>query len=197
MGLEEELKELNDLKDMLHSLSGEETSVETYEKVIEDLEIMAHQNEGEKLKISTKFTNDSNNEDPFYSKEGDSGFDLRAFLDAPITLSPLERTLIPTGLKFQLPTNTELQVRPRSGMALKYGISVLNTPGTVDESYRGEVGIIAINLSNDTYTIQPGERIAQGVITNVIGSNISYLEKTTQLNETERGSDGFGSTGKK
>ena len=196
MGLEEELKELNDLKDMLHSLSGEETTAETYGKIIDDLEIMAQQNEGEKLKISTKFTNDSNNEDPFYSKEGDSGFDLRAFLDAPITLAPLERTLIPTGLKFQLPLNTELQVRPRSGMALKYGISVLNTPGTVDESYRGEVGIIAINLSNDSYTIQPGERIAQGVITNVIGSNISYLEKTTQLNETERGTKGFGSSGK-
>ena len=196
MGLEEELKELNDLKDMLHSLSGEETTVETYGKVIDDLEIMARQNEGEELKITTKFTNDSNNEDPSYSKEGDSGFDLRAFLDAPITLEPLERVLIPTGLKFQLPTNTELQVRPRSGMALKYGISVLNTPGTVDESYRGEVGIIAINLSNDYYTIQPGERIAQGVITNVIGSNISYLEKTTQLNETERGSKGFGSSGK-
>jgi dUTP pyrophosphatase len=81
-------------------------------------------------------------------------------------------------------------------MALKYGISVLNTPGTVDESYRGEVGIIAINLSNDSYTIQPGERIAQGVITNVIGSNISYLEKNTQLNETERGTKGFGSSGK-
>lgn len=196
MGLEEELKELNDLKDMLHSLSGEETTVETYEKVIEDLETMAQQNDGKELKISTKFTNDSNNEDPSYSKEGDSGFDLRAFLDVPITLAPLERTLIPTGLKFQLPINTELQVRPRSGMALKYGISVLNTPGTVDESYRGEVGIIAINLSNDSYTIQPGERIAQGVITNVIGSNISYLEKTTQLNETERGTKGFGSSGK-
>ena len=196
MGLEEELKELNDLKDMLHSISGEETTAETYGKVIDDLEIMTRQNEGGELKISTKFTNDSNNEDPSYSKEGDSGFDLRAFLDAPITLGPLERVLIPTGLKFQLPTNTELQVRPRSGMALKYGISVLNTPGTVDESYRGDVGIIAINLSNDYYTIQPGERIAQGVITNVIGSNISYLEKTTQLNETERGSKGFGSSGK-
>lgn len=196
MGLEEELKELNDLKDMLHSLSGEETTAETYGKIIDDLGEMARQNESEELKISTQFTNDSNNEDPFYSKEGDSGFDLRAFLDAPLTLSPLERTLIPTGLKFQLPPNTELQVRPRSGMALKYGISVLNTPGTVDESYRGEVGIIVINLSNDSYTIQPGERIAQGVITNVIGSNISYLEKTTQLNETERGTKGFGSSGK-
>jgi len=196
VGLEKELKELNDLKDMLQSLSGEETTAETYGKIINDLEVMANQEEDGELKISTKFTNDSNNEDPSYNKEGDSGFDLRAFLDVPITLGPLERVLIPTGLKFQLPTNTELQVRPRSGMALKYGISVLNTPGTVDESYRGEIGIIAVNLSNAYYTIQPGERIAQGVITNVIGSNISYLEKTTQLNETERGSKGFGSSGK-
>ena len=109
---------------------------------------------------------------------------------------PLERKLIPTGLKFQLPTNTELQVRPRSGMAYKHGISVLNTPGTVDEGYRGDVGIIAINLSNETYTIQPGERIAQGVIMNVLGSNLSKLVKKEELNETERGSTGFGSTGK-
>ena len=196
MGLEKELKELNDLKDMLQSLSGEETTAETYGKIIDDLEVMANQDEDSELRIPTKFTNDSNNEDPSYSKEGYSGFDLRAFLDTPLTLGPLERTLIPTGLKFQLPANTELQVRPRSGMALKYGISVLNTPGTVDEGYRGEVGIIAINLSNDSYTIQPGERIAQGVITNVIGSNISYLEKTIQLNETKRGSKGFGSSGK-
>ena len=88
MGLEEELKELNELKDVLQSLSGEETTAETYGKVIEDLEIMALQNESKELKIVTKFTNNSNNEDPFYSKEGDSGFDLRAFLDAPITLTP-------------------------------------------------------------------------------------------------------------
>tara|TARA_R110000824_G_scaffold99969_1_gene237633 strand:+ start:2858 stop:3433 length:576 start_codon:yes stop_codon:yes gene_type:complete len=186
------LKELQELKDLVEQLTNEgNDEILDYEKILEDL-----QQPTPELKIVTKFTNDSTNEDPFYSKEGDSGFDLRAFLDTPITLSPLERTLIPTGLKFQLPPNTELQVRPRSGMALKYGISVLNTPGTVDESYRGDVGIIAINLSNDSYTIQPGERIAQGVITNVIGSNISSLEKTTQLNETERGSKGFGSSGK-
>ena len=145
---------------------------------------------------TTYFTNDSNNEDPTYAKEGDSGFDLRAFINEPVTLKPLERKLIPTGLKFQLPTNTELQVRPRSGMAYKHGISVLNTPGTVDEGYRGDVGIIAINLSNETYTIQPGERIAQGVIMNVLGSNLSKLVKKEELNETERGSTGFGSTGK-
>jgi len=148
------------------------------------------------FKIKTKFTNNSNNPDPEYSKVGDSGFDLRAFINEPITLKPLERKLIPTGLKFELSPNTELQVRPRSGMALKYGISVLNTPGTVDEGYRGDVGVIAVNLSNEDYTIQPGERIAQGVIMNVVGQSISELIKTNNLSETERGDGGFGSTGK-
>lgn len=148
------------------------------------------------FKIRTKFTNNSNNPDPEYAKIGDSGFDLRAFISEPITLKPLERKLIPTGLRFELSQNTELQVRPRSGMALKYGISVLNTPGTVDEGYRGDVGIIAVNLSNDEYTIQPGERIAQGVIVNVIGQGISDLSKVNNLSETERGEGGFGSSGK-
>jgi len=166
----EELKKIYDL---------DEKSTETYE-----------------YKITTKFINNSNNEDPTYAKEGDSGFDLRAFIDEPITLKPLERKLIPTGLKFELSPNTELQVRPRSGMALKYGISVLNTPGTVDEGYRGDVGIITVNLSNEDYTIQPGERIAQAVIMNVVGHRLSNLEKVENLTETERGDTGYGSSGK-
>ena len=147
-------------------------------------------------KTTTKFINNSNNPDPTYAKEGDSGFDLRAFIDEPVTLKPLERKLIPTGLKFELSPNTELQVRPRSGMALKHGISVLNTPGTVDEGYRGDVGIIAVNLSNEEYTIEPGERIAQAVIMNVIGHRVSNLEKVETLTETERGDTGYGSSGK-
>ena len=166
----EELKKVYDL---------DEKSTETYE-----------------YKVTTKFINNSNNEDPTYAKEGDSGFDLRAFIDEPVTLKPLERKLIPTGLKFELSPNTELQVRPRSGMALKHGISVLNTPGTVDEGYRGDVGIIAVNLSNEDYTIQPGERIAQAVIMNVIGHRVSNLEKVETLTETERGDTGYGSSGK-
>jgi dUTP pyrophosphatase len=166
----EELKKVYDL---------DEKSTETYE-----------------YKVTTKFINNSNNEDPTYAKEGDSGFDLRAFIDEPVTLKPLERKLIPTGLKFELSPNTELQVRPRSGMALKHGISVLNTPGTVDEGYRGDVGIIAVNLSNEDYTIQPGERIAQAVIMNVVGHRLSNLEKVENLTETERGDTGYGSSGK-
>lgn len=193
MGIEEDLKELNELKNILDNLSNSET-VDDYGKIIGDLERIQEGNYN--TLIPTYFTNESNNEDPSYAKEGDSGFDLRAFIKEPVTLQPLERQLIPTGLKFQLPPNTELQVRPRSGMAFKHGISVLNTPGTVDEGYRGDVGIIAINLSNESYTIQPGERIAQGVVMNVLGSNLSELIKKKELNETERGSSGFGSTGK-
>tara|TARA_R110001606_G_scaffold30681_6_gene94719 strand:- start:1821 stop:2423 length:603 start_codon:yes stop_codon:yes gene_type:complete len=166
----EELKKVYDL---------DEKSTETYE-----------------YKVTTKFINNSNNEDPTYAKEGDSGFDLRAFIEEPLTLKPLERKLIPTGLKFELSPNTELQVRPRSGMALKHGISVLNTPGTVDEGYRGDVGIITVNLSNEDYTIQPGERIAQAVIMNVVGHRLSNLEKVDNLTETERGDTGYGSSGK-
>jgi dUTP pyrophosphatase len=145
---------------------------------------------------SIKFINKSDNPDPEFAKKGDSGFDLRANIEESITLKPLERKLIPTGLYFELPPNTELQVRPRSGIALKHGISVLNTPGTVDEGYRGEVGIIAVNLSNEEYTIQHGERIAQGVIMNVVGQRKCKLIKTEELSETERGEGGFGSTGK-
>jgi dUTP pyrophosphatase len=175
-----ELDELNALMSQIETLDN---------KNLFDLDI-------NDFKIRTKFTNNSNNPDPEYAKIGDSGFDLRAFISEPITLKPLERKLIPTGLRFELTPNTELQVRPRSGMALKYGISVLNTPGTVDEGYRGDVGIIAVNLSNDDYTIQPGERIAQGVIVNVIGQGISDLSKVNNLSETERGEGGFGSSGK-
>jgi len=149
-------------------------------------------------KTSVKVVNKSTNPNPEFATDGASGFDLRVDLaeDETITLGIGEYTMVPTGLYFEIPEGFELQVRPRSGMALKYGISVLNTPGTVDEGYRGEVGVIAVNLSNEDYTIQPGERIAQGVIMNVVGQSISELVKTNNLSETERGDGGFGSTGK-
>jgi len=184
--LDGEFKELQELQDLMSRIE----SFQTEENVGNDGETNF------KMSIETKFTNSSDNSDPEYAKVGDSGFDLRAYLKESVTLKPLERKLIPTGLKFELPPNTELQVRPRSGMALKHGISVLNTPGTVDEGYRGDVGVIAVNLSNEDYTIEPGERIAQGVIMNVIGQKISVLTKTNTLTDTERGDGGFGSTGK-
>lgn len=181
--IDSEFKELRELQDLM-------TRIESFNN--EEL----NEYDNFKISIETKFTNSSDNSDPEYAKVGDSGFDLRAYLTESVTLKPLERKLIPTGLKFELPPNTELQVRPRSGMALKHGISVLNTPGTVDEGYRGDVGVIAVNLSNEDYTIEPGERIAQGVIMNVIGQNISVLTKTNTLTDTERSDGGFGSTGK-
>jgi dUTP pyrophosphatase len=183
--LTKELKELEELKNLVSQIENINNSSDFVDAF-----------NFTDFKIKTKFTNSSNNPDPEYAKVGDSGFDIRANITEPLTLKPLERVLVPTGLRFELPTNTELQVRPRSGMALKHGISVLNTPGTVDEGYRGEVSIIAINLSNEVYTINPGERIAQGVIMNVVGQGISELIKVNDLSSTERGSDGFGSTGK-
>jgi len=183
--LDSEFKELQELQDLMSRIENFNSE-----------EMSPNIDNDYKMSIETKFTNSSNNSDPEYSKVGDSGFDLRAYLTESVTLKPLDRKLIPTGLKFELPPNTELQVRPRSGMALKHGISVLNTPGTVDEGYRGDVGVIAVNLSNEDYTIEPGERIAQGVIMNVIGQNISTLTKTNSLTDTERGDGGFGSTGK-
>jgi len=146
-------------------------------------------------KIKVKFINKSNNPDPTYANEGDSGFDLRANIDEPITIGMLERTIVPTGLFFELQKGTELQVRPRSGLAAKNGISVVNTPGTVDSHYRGEVKIILINLSKDPFTINHGDRIAQGVVMPVFGENKVNLINTDTLNETSRGSDGFGSSG--
>lgn len=151
------------------------------------------------IKTITKFVNRSNNPDPIYAHVGDSGFDIRASLNKPVVLSSLERKLIPTGLSFELSSNTELQIRPRSGMALKHGITVLNTPGTVDEGYRGDVGVIVVNLSSEKYTINDGDRIAQGVIMNVVNQKTSHLVNSVNgnLSSSSRGSDGFGSTGKK
>jgi dUTP pyrophosphatase len=188
--LDQQMGELEELKKLMDQLESFSTNGNSFDSTNFD------STNFDSLNIKTKFSNSSNNPDPNYSNVGDSGFDLRAFISEPITLKPLERKLIPTGLKFELSPNTELQVRPRSGIALKHGISVLNTPGTVDEGYRGEVGIIAVNLSNEDYTIQNGERIAQGVIMNVLGQSVSELVKTNTLSETERGEDGFGSTGK-
>lgn len=189
------------INDLDSSFEKELRELEELQSLMAHIESVENQNlfdmNFDDFKIKTKFTNNSNNPDPEYANVGDSGFDLRAFIPEPVTLKPLERKLIPTGLKFELSPNTELQVRPRSGMALKHGISVLNTPGTVDEGYRGDVGIITINLSNEEYTIQPGERIAQAVIMNVVGQGISELVKVNNLSDTNRGESGFGSTGNK
>lgn len=130
-----------------------------------------------------------------YATAQSSGMDLRAYLpDGSVVLKPGERRLIPTGIRVQLPENFEMQIRPRSGLALKHGITVLNTPGTVDADYRGEIGVVLINLGNEDFVIKDGERIAQGVFTHFVKAAPIYTDK---LDESERGDGGFGHTGVK
>lgn len=144
-------------------------------------------------KLAVKIINQSNNPLPTYATEGSSGMDIRASITEPVTLAPLERTLVPTGLFIELPQGYEAQIRPRSGLAVKQGITCLNTPGTIDADYRGEIKVILINLSNEQQVIQPAERIAQMVIQQV--EQVEWLAVET-IESTERGSGGFGHTGK-
>lgn len=137
--------------------------------------------------------NESPFELPTYATVQSAGLDLRAHIESAITLAPLERKIIGTGLKMALPSGLEAQVRPRSGLAAKFGITVLNAPGTIDADYRGEIGVILVNLSNEAYTLQPGERIAQLVIASY--TQVRW-EAATELTDTNRGDSGFGSTGK-
>lgn len=137
--------------------------------------------------------NKSTNPLPHYETERSAGMDLRADLQESLTLNPMERSLVKTGLFIELPRKYEAQIRPRSGMALKQGITVLNAPGTIDADYRGEIGVILINLSSETQIIQPGDRIAQIVFSKV---KQAKWEVVDALSETERGDGGFGSTGK-
>lgn len=130
---------------------------------------------------------------PEYAHEGDAGFDFRARIDEPVTLKPLERKLFKTGIKAEIPEGFEIQVRPRSGLALKHGLTVLNTPGTIDSEFRGEIGVILINLSSEEYTIQPGERIAQGVLKELVQAD--FRVGIIDL-DTERGGGEYGSSGK-
>lgn len=140
-----------------------------------------------------KIINKSDNPLPKYETTGSAGMDIRAFIPEAITLQPLERTLIPTGLYLELPHGYEAQVRPRSGLAIKKGLSIPNSPGTIDSDYRGEVKVIVINLSNEPQVIEPSERIAQVIIAKY--EQISWAE-VDALSESERGAGGFGSTGK-
>lgn len=143
--------------------------------------------------MKVKIVNKSTNELPSYSTVHSAGMDLRANLETEIVLKPLERVLVPTGLFIELPQGYEAQIRPRSGLALKKGITVLNTPGTIDADYRGEIGIILINLSNEEFVIQHGERICQMVIASHESVKWQLAE---ELEDTERGVGGFGHTGK-
>jgi dUTP pyrophosphatase len=143
--------------------------------------------------MKVEIVNKSNYPTPQYATELSAGMDLKANTSEPITLGPLERALIPTGLYIALPEGTEAQIRPRSGLAAKHGISVINAPGTIDADYRGEIKVILVNLSNEAFTINPGERIAQMVVAKY--EKVEWQEVET-LSETERGEGGFGSTGR-
>lgn len=147
----------------------------------------------ERMAIEVKIVNTSNNPVPEYASDGASGVDLRANLNSPLELVPMERKLVPTGLFIELPQGYEAQVRPRSGLAIKYGITCLNSPGTIDSDYRGEIKIVLINLSGEKQIINPGDRIAQLVLQKVekiIWEQVSFLQETVRNNR------GFGSTGK-
>ncbi len=144
--------------------------------------------------LSVRIQRLTDNELPAYETVDSAGMDLRAHLDKAVTLAPGQRQLIPTGLRLEIPTGFEGQVRPRSGLALKRGLTVLNAPGTIDADYRGDVGVILINLSAENQTIDPGERVAQLVFAPVIQAR---WELTDELNESDRGSGGFGSTGRR
>jgi dUTP pyrophosphatase len=144
--------------------------------------------------IEIKVINQSSNPLPSYESATAAGMDVRSSLSEALTLKPFERSLIPTGLYLEIPSGYECQVRPRSGLALKKGITVLNAPGTIDADYRGEVGVLLINLSHENVTIEPGDRIAQLVFAPVVQV---FLNETKELSSSDRGSGGFGSTGEK
>lgn len=142
--------------------------------------------------MKVKIVNKSPFDTPFYATEKSAGMDIKANIETPITLAPLERAMVPTGLYIALPEGTEAQIRPRSGLAAKHGVTVLNTPGTIDADYRGEIKVILVNLSSTEFIINPGERIAQMVVARYEKVEWASVEL---LDETERGAGGFGSTG--
>ena len=144
--------------------------------------------------MKIKIVNRSRHPLPEYATSAAAGLDLRANLDSPVLLRPLERSLISTGIFIELPTGYEAQIRPRSGLAVKHGISIVNAPGTIDADYRGEIKVILVNLSNENFTVQDGERICQMVIT--VHMRVEW-EQVDELDKTERGSGGFGHTGNK
>ena len=151
--------------------------------------------------VPIKYINESNYKNPSYETDGSAGFDFRANISESLVIpgkrSDNNITIVPTGLFFELPKNIELQVRPRSGLAAKHGITVLNSPGTVDSDYRGEVKVILINHKSEDFTINPGDRIAQGVLSTVINKTNCELTEVNNLSDTDRGDGGFGSTGVK
>lgn len=143
-------------------------------------------------RVSVEIINSSGNALPAYETTGSAGMDLRAAIDEPVVIGPLQRAMIPTGLRIALPEGYECQIRPRSGLAAKHGVTVLNSPGTIDADYRGEIKVILVNLSDVPFTVNPGERVCQMVVARY--SRVEWVQEET-LDVTERGSGGFGHTG--
>jgi dUTP pyrophosphatase len=192
--IEQQLLELKELSKMEFLDDAAKAEIERAIEVVNKIDKL-QENNPISDKIPIKFVNESENPNPTYAKVGDSGFDLRCTVGG--SLKPLERMVVPTGLFFELPDGYEMQVRPRSGLAAKHGITVLNTPGTVDTGYRGEIKVILVNLSNDTFSFENGDRIAQAVISSRVSSDFGELIEVTNMSNSERGVDGFGSTGNK
>jgi len=201
------LKSMNNTLKHLEDMITEQNTDVDFEKMnkdmldnfdlagLNDLTLDDLKPETEKLKLN--FVNESVNPDPVREHKDDSGFDLRANLETSINLKPLERKLVPTGIFLGIPENYEVQVRPRSGLAYKHGITVLNTPGTIDRGYTGEIKILLINLGSKDFKINNGDRIAQGVLSSVLNNNWVEMNKVDNLEKTERDVHGFGSTGTK
>lgn len=189
------LKTLKEIENKLTDLDMSDAS-QMLEKLGIDMDQIEEQFEKEHNtipKITLKYVLDSDNKEPEYAYSTDSGFDLRANED--VTLEPFGRALVPTGLYLDVPERCEVQVRPKSGLAIKRGLSVLNTPGTVDYGYTGEIKVIMFNLSNETQKINKGDKIAQAVICPVAQGNQVELIRVSEIKEKDRNANGFGSTG--
>jgi dUTP pyrophosphatase len=145
------------------------------------------------MAVTVRFTGKPGSFVPEYKTPGSAGSDLCALLDEPVVIKPLERQLIPTGISIELPAGYEMQIRPRSGLALKYGITVLNSPGTIDSDYRGEIGIVLVNLGSEPFEVRSGDRIAQAVVSSV---EQCIFVRVDEISSTSRGAGGYGSTGK-
>lgn len=188
------ISKLSEIEALIEN-SGKEINDETIIEVDNILQNFLQNTSIESVRQSVKFINKSDNIDPKFAYEGDSGFDLRSTED--VCIQPFDRYLVSTGLFFELEKGFEIQVRPRSGLAIKYGVTVLNSPGTVDSHYRGEVKVPLINLGKEPFTISKGDRIAQAVVMPVFGEGNINLVKVDEINETTRSQSGFNSSGVK
>jgi dUTP pyrophosphatase len=194
------IKDIKNSLDMIKSLQSgfENNGSVNYEEILSSMGVDMEDVEksfGENFKttVDLHYRLDSDNKEPEYAYKTDSGFDLRA--NEMVTLGPLERALVGTGLYLDVPKNCEVQVRPKSGLSIKKGLSVVNTPGTVDFGYTGEIKVILINLSNETHTINIGDKIAQAVVCPVLQGKDVVLKRVSEIQEKDRNDNGFGSTG--